>query len=408
MVPGGVRRSSPGQSRRMPAVFLATLIAVGACSPASPPPPSALTGIRAMLEQRASSLLRGDVAGYLQPLGPGARAVEEPIARGAISVALSDISFVFIPKPDVDTEAPVIRAVPIDLVFTYKALPPDNRFALTYLYDIERQGPSWVITRSQPDVGTLPIWATGPVQVGTSPHFLALSRPGLGNTGQALALAEQANSAIVPKLALETDPVHLLVLARDHRQLEEVAGRPEPTGVLALADFTSTGEGVGRQRQMIVDMTAVLGAEATRRVKLHESELTPGQVFQHELGHLALSRYFSTKIPGWVKEGAAMYLSGERRTLSWSEGAQARTFDALSFVELSKSQTLTGADGYAYANAAVLYLVQTFGPERFWGFYSDFARRDEDAIGLLTKDYGIDEPQLDNRTRAWIASPSAR
>jgi hypothetical protein len=344
------------------------------------------------------------VAGYLSPLGPAARAVEEPIARGAAAVPLTGINFSFVPGPDVDTEASVLQSVPVELHYSYKGLPEGNFFTIGFRYDIERQGRSWVVTRSQPDPQSLPIWATGPVQITSSQHFLTLFRPGLAHTSDASALAEQADAALAAQLPVVSDSIHLLLLARDHGQFEDFVGHSTPQGTVALTTFIYEGVTFPRARAMTVDMDALFGAGASGLVRLHQVEdVTPREVFQHELGHLALARYFSPLIPGWVNEGAAMYLSGERRTLAWRDGVAAHTFDALSFVDLSQSRTLDTADGYAYANAAVLYLVQTFGRDRFWRFFGDYGlTEDSAASGLLKRDYGFDAAELDTRTRAWI------
>lgn len=149
-----------------------------------------------------------------------------------------------------------------------------------------------------------------------------------------------------------------------------------------------------------------------------EAELVPAQVFQHELGHLALSRVTRESTPGWVSEGGAMLLSGERRLGSWEAGELEKIYEEVSFTELSADRNLDSAVTYAYANAAVSYLVETFGKKKFWDFYRDFKEyepsgasmeahpleelRSDATHRLLRRIYDMNEEQLDQKTREYI------
>ena len=360
---------------------------------------------RTMLRARASRLAAGDVDGYLQPLSASARAVEEPIARGAVAVPLAEFDLVLNPGPDVAATAEAFSGAPVDVVYRYKGLPDDNVFRFTITEDITLQDGTWRVTGSSvtPDQRTaLPIWATGAVQVATSAHFLALSRPSAGDTSATLTLAEQARTRLVAKLPLVIDEVHLLVLASDQTEFDQIAGTPRAPGILGYASFVFTG-GLPQGRHMVIDVGALFGSAS---VLEHQTELQPIQVFQHELGHLALMRYIAPNVPGWVNEGAAMYLSGERRTEEWRSGLRLGIFDRLSVAQLSTASTLD-VEAYPYANAAVLYLIATFGPEKFFEFYGSYKAQDTGGGSnptqtLMRRDFGIDESTLDIRTRAWI------
>lgn len=98
-----------------------------------------------------------------------------------------------------------------------------------------------------------------------------------------------------------------------------------------------------------------------------------------------------------------MYLSGERRTEEWTHGMSTGIFGRLSFVALSSLRSLDG-EAYPYANAAVLYLVETFGADRFFEFYRSYkGQGGADATrSLLLRIYGFDAAALDLRTRDWI------
>lgn len=373
-----------------------------------------VTQVRDMFRERAARLLAGDTEGFLRPTTDAARPLDTLIAGGAAAVGVSSLDFVFTPAGPV-LSATAFRAVPTDVLYRYEALPEDNVFRFVVEYDVERQGPSWTITGARP-ASSLPLWATGPVSVSRSDHFLALSRPGTGRIDDALALAEQARRELVPKLTLEPDSRHLLLLAKDQAALSEMAGENFPASVPAVAHYEATPFGVPRNRQMIVNLEFLFGTLDDAAAREHYEDLSPVDVFEHELAHLALTRYHSAAMPGWVVEGAAMFLAGERRLLSWREGLQDGAFEQMSFVELSGLEGLPSGTHYAYANAAVLHLVETFGAPRFWEFYGAFRTQGRvrsrravlPATALLQRIYGFDDAALDTRTRRYMAEAAGQ
>lgn len=405
-----------------------------------------------MLQQRARALAAGDVEGYLAPLTPDARAVEEPIARGAVSVPLAEVQLTM-DEGDIDRGGSEVNGARIDFVYRYEDLPEDNVFRFRLDSDMERRDGSWVVTKSaiRRRIGTrkipVPMWATGPVGVASSAHFLAQFRPELGSVDHILQLAEQARERLLPSLTLEPEPRHLIRLARDDADFEQLLDEgPEP-GVVAVAEYLFSrtyGHDVRPEnRQITVDVQAVErasgeklyhapahspgrdhdegGGRADRRGgggHRPEPEITAMQVFEHELAHIVLSRFTRASTTAWVVEGAAMHLAKERRAVSWRAGMQLGLFDRLSFVTLSEQENLRDAMEYAYANAATSYLLETFGPERFWAFYRDFKefRGGEDETHpleealadathrLLRRIYDLDEERLDDEARKYISN----
>ena len=449
--------SSPSRTR-LAGQLLVLVVLVSAClsdgEREARGPRSNLEEARDMLRERAARLAAGDAPGYVRSVAPKARPWEKRIAQGASAVPLADMTITFNPPPGVGADAPAFRELPVDFIYTYAGLPEENRFRFQLIYTIEERGRSWVVTRSRPaSRSELPTWATGRVEVARSAHFLALFRPGLQNVGKVLSLAESARRRIDPKLTLELDPTHLILLARDHAQYVDFGGRPL---ALAHANMLFDG-GLPRERQMVVNLAAVLGPrlllEHPEQARLRSGEdrgprggapegtapkpvpgpargarggplpprrepqekLFPLQVFQHELAHLALARYMSPNTPGWVNEGAAMYLSGERRMESWKRALALNRLDDLSLVDFSYFRI---CPSYGYCNAAVLYLVEIFGPKRFWDFFRahKYARpRVGSGSGiqrspteeLLRRVYGFGLAELDRRTRGWIRTKVA-
>lgn len=403
--------------------------------------------VEATLQQRARRLTAGDVEGYLAPLTPEARAAEEPIARGSTTVPLAEVNLIM-DEVDFNDARTAASGARVDFIFRYKDLPEDNLFRFRLTYDLELREGSWVVTRSQYRKADLPMWATGPVEVASSPHFLALHRPGVGRIDESLQLAEAARVDLLKNLTFEPEARHLLLLAKDQVEYTELVGE-EVAGSLALTSYTirATAGHPARaeNRQMAVNLQAVLTRQG-KKVDLGEGhaskfggameedhagrprpggdqkveELDPRQVFQHELGHLGLTGVTRKATTGWVIEGGAMLLSGERRMAAWRLGQAAGIWDQMSFAELSSQANLFTGFEYAYANAAVSYLVETFGVKTFWNFYRDFKEYDSSTASssgqvhpleeiradathrLLRRIYNLNESQLDQKTREYI------
>lgn len=452
---GGGRLTGP---RRTWLLLLALALTAGACAKTTGGPiadtaaPGARQAVDEMLRQRAKALTAGDVEGYLAPMSPEARAVEEPIANGSKAVPLADVSLLMDEADFNDASTAVTRAR-IDFIYRYKDLPPDNLFRFRLVYRMERQDGKWIVTESTHDErkSPLPVWATGPAAVASSPHFLAIHRPGTTRIDEALKLAEEARTKLLEGLTLKPDDRHVLLLAKDVAEYEAMAGA-EVGGSLAITSYifrSSAGSPTrAESRQMVVNLGAVLDDPNKKAdlgpahgsqfgtggsdgeddeddgpvipedlLKKLDAELVPAQVFQHELGHLALSRVTRESTAGWVAEGGAMLLADERRLGSWQLGQLAGIYDKISFTELSEDGNLSDGITYAYANAAVFYLVETFGEKTFWDFYRDFKEyeptgsreahpleelRADATHRLLRRIYDMDEEQLDAKTREYI------
>lgn len=413
--------------------------------------------VQEVLDARAEALADGDVAGYLEPLDQAAREIEEPIAAQAAELPLSEVRL-RLPDPTFDQrevdgeEVMVADNTKVDFVFRYEDMPDDNPFHFRLRSDFERHDGEWRVADSElvvPDPRTPvpmpPMWALGPVEVARSAHFLAFHRPGVDDPQRALGVAEEARSQLMPQLTLEAAPAHVLQLAQTTDEYERIINPAGPSRSVAMTSMYTRETGyaqsrIPQNRHMSVNLEAVFaerlppeavgggggaghggmgGGDASGDGEDHqyEPQTTPREVFQHELGHLALSRFTRTSTPVWVAEGGAMELAGEQRTQSWQHGLADGTFADMTFLELSRRDPTMGLDSmeYAYVNAAVSSLVDEFGPERFWEFYRDFKELETGSAGtpleqihadgtnrLLFRIYDIGEETLDERALEWM------
>lgn len=371
--------------------------------------------VRSLLRARATLLADGDVAGYLEAVGPEAEAHERMLAEGAAAVPLTYANVTFDPRGGGRTTETSFEDATVELVYRYEGLPKENVFRFALEYDLEKHGDRWVVTTSEvaESDARAPIWATGPVEHTRSEHFLALYRPGLPGAAEALEMAEQARRDLAERLSFfESDPVHLVVLAASEEEYAEIKGQPTDEGELAAAGFLFNSISRPEQRQMLVKAARLVRDDA---VVAEDGERVPGGVvFRHELAHLALTRYDGPYTPAWVNEGAAMYLAGERRLPTWRAGLEAGLFDGMSVGAMDRESGLADGVAYAYANAAVLVLVEEFGVERFLEYYVGFLplaptpEFDADPTGVtLAERYDMSVSELDRRTREYMAGAAA-
>lgn len=394
--------------------------------------------VQQMLTARADALASGDVDTYLEPLDPPAREVEQPIAEQAVDMPLADIRLLLGEATFLPGEAGTTRVndAKVDFAFDYEGVPEDNTFWFRLLYDLEGRDGAWRVTEVElviPDmdlpVPMPPMWALGPAEVARSEHFLALHRPDLDDPQRSLDLAEEARTQLLPQLTLTTAPTHVIQLAATSQQYQELLDPSVAARSVAVANYLFDGTAYApsrnpTNRHMTVNLEVVFGPARTGEdgEEGHghgfEPEVTPRQVFQHELAHLALSRFTRPSTPVWVVEGGAMQLAGEQRVRSWRAGLEAGVFEEMDFRRLARRDPGMGlrAIEYAYVNAAVSALVEAEGTETFWGFYQNFKDFHADMGGgtpleqvhgdgtrrLLRRIYDIDEDDLEERALEWI------
>ena len=419
---------------RLACIVVAVALLVTACATSVPPAPPRIANVREpiqqMLRERAMALREGNVEGYLQGLSPEARAFEAPIAERALTVPLEEIDLI-VGEAVISDDGTKFRDANVDFIYRYRGLPDDNIFRFRFIYDMEKLDDGWTVTNSRlgasdpeddgeedddemddEELPTAP-WVTGPVELAESEHFLAMMRPGLDRVDAALELAEGARERLVAKLTLEPDPRHLLLLAADGAQYVEMTGGDGNS--VALSSFLYRGTAAypprPENRLMAANLEQVFDGQVPVRHKTRP-EAFPVEVFEHELAHLALSRFDRFSTPGWVTEGGAMLLSGERRTEEWAV-LRAGALDAMTLGDMLDGSDI-GALEYGYANAAVLYLVETHGEETFFEFYRNFKEfdgqdefrlletRSAGAERLLRRYYRFGVEELDGFTRAYI------
>jgi hypothetical protein len=99
----------------------------------------------------------------------------------------------------------------------------------------------------------------------------------------------------------------------------------------------------------------------------------------HELTHAALAPVTSGRVPGWLSEGVAMYVSGDDRTSQAAQlagaGQELPTLRSLSEPDaIGRLRGDAQVAAYAYASAAAFAIAQRFGRDKLLALYDAFNR----------------------------------
>jgi hypothetical protein len=386
----------------------------------APPPDNTQTvaaQVQDYFDRRARQLAAHDSLAFLESVDPAAREAEVLLVRGFEMVPAESPTYE-IQAGSLSKTGPATYQVTTRLLYRYRDFPDNNPFSFPIIYSLTVD-PSLRILESQPDKP--PIWASGPVQTHSSPHFLFLSRPEPSGAQELIATAETAYDYLQGRLPAKQEERLLILLAANAAEFERFVGDMDSSSLGRAAQVKASvevepGEMRVTGRHMVVNLEQ-LGMDRNGP-----------ETLRHELAHLALAPSTRPTTPGWLAEGAAIYLAGSRPTQVWAAGLRNGSYDSLRLATLSQTNQLgahvasDSAAEYAYAGAAVWYLVETHGEQRFWDLYASFSdsspselyeafRQGEDGLAPLRRSlteqavqstYGSTLDDLDRATRDWM------
>ena len=204
---------------------------------------------------------------------------------------------------------------------------------------------------------------------------------------------------------------YLVVVARDARHARRLTSHIRGlSGLTALTDTQVTQAGPAQRVTGVASQRVVVVGPAFTALDAEQQR----QTVTHELTHAALATVTSGRVPAWLSEGMAMYVSGDRRT---GQGT------ALSGVPHLRSLSAPDAMGrlegdrqsaaYAVASAAAFLIADRYGRHRLVALYEAFDRDDlpgragNPALtdAALRKVLGTSLERLDRAARAALGSP---
>jgi hypothetical protein len=98
---------------------------------------------------------------------------------------------------------------------------------------------------------------------------------------------------------------------------------------------------------------------------------TQRQTVTHELTHAALAPVTSGRVPGWLAEGVAMYVAGDRRAIE-PGGPSLASLSAPDAI--ARRAGVSQGRAYALASAAAFHIGARYGSARLLALYEAFGR----------------------------------
>ncbi len=366
-------------------------------------PAGPATQLERLLNRRAAALEAGDARGYAATATGGQRARDLRAARNARALALRDVALV-LRSTEVHGRLARLR---VSSLYGLRGIA--GRFQATRRLTAVRTGGRWRV-RSQAGSRDRDPWELGRLARLRSRHFVVLAPVGIDVAGAGLLDDLEAGYKTIgeafsrPKLR----PRYLVVVAAAAREARELTQRISGVENLAAISDTEVREtgsarrvaSVASERLLVVwSAYGALDLEGRRRVTTHE------------LTHAALAPATSGRTPAWLLEGAALYVSGDRRV------DEARgLLNEISLAQLARPDAIARLGGgaqeaaYAYSSAAAFYIAERFGQAALLELYDAFNDADlKGAAGValtgkaVRRTLGVPLGRLERDLRAWIA-----
>jgi hypothetical protein len=345
--------------------------------------PSDAEQIQSLLKERARRIQNGDALALVET-STGPQAVRDKReANAARALKLEGVTL--------ESRAASIqgRYATAHVVTRYHFLGiDDSEFAVRSAMSFTKTPDGWRVKDDHPSQGVVAPWQLTNYIVRRSPHFVTLAPVGLKLDNFMKDL--EAGRAITKRGLPDTKvPERLLVLlARNTRDAKALARDAKSIGsiyAIAQASVQQTGPAqrvfrVSAQRMLVMWRWLRRSSQAERRMTI-----------AHEMTHAALVKQTSGRMPAWLVEGTAMYVSGDRRysqagaLLSGGvlrdSSQQTASKRVLSLTALGKPTSLDNLAttplgfAYSYASAAAYAIAQKHGRKGLLRLYKAFDKQ---------------------------------
>lgn len=342
--------------------------------------------LQQLLDRHAEALESYDLEAYLDTFAQPARRREQRFFENVRSLPLTAVRLKLLERPSADR-----RQVPVELRYALDGQPPDNPFihelVLTWK---RREGRLWLADLA--DGGDRPVpWRTADLVVHRSHHFLLATEKELQDELVDLAADAEGAYANLYRQGLPLASGYFVHLVADRQLFGRLAGRPTALGV-AIARHAVEGD------RVVVNSRAfyVNGSVFSRLRRGSAGADRRKTTVTHELVHLALADRTRIYTPIWLKEGAAVYFSGDltydRNRDLVRQGLADIDLERLTGAPVLGQHDLQGkrtADEYVYAGNLVAFLVEQEGRQAFLDFYASFAELSPVELATLALGDGV-------------------
>jgi len=402
--------------RRSAAALLAAAALVSGCSGAGTPtpapgtpaqgterpkPPGDQAQLQSLLDRRARALQHHHIARYAATATGAQRAVDRRAAANARDIPLRRVR---LSATRITVNG---RKAVLDVRSGYGIEGIGGSFEARRTLRAVKTKAGWRI-RSATSRRQLHPWEVARFASERSPHFTILAPVGTPGLADALEGGYTRMREVLAAGRLRKR--YLVVVAGDSAQARRMTA-----GIRGVATLAAISDTAVREHGPAEQVAQV----ASQRLLIVWPEFAPLdvagrlRVVSHELTHAALASETSGRTPSWLVEGAALYVSGDRRV---DEAARRVAEGAnLTLVGLSSPDAIArlGGEGqsaaYSYASAAAFYLVERYGRRRFFELYDAFNRESlrggagpELVDRAVRRTLGISLLRLERDLRRWV------
>jgi hypothetical protein len=324
-------------------------------TPAERPEPSPEEQVRMLLDDRAAALEDGDVRAYA---ATGTRR-DRADARRARPLRLREVTM-SADRVDVSGDRATVQ-----VSSTYAIAGVRGTFETERRLRARRTEDGWRVVAASGRRG-LPPWEVDDFREHRTEHFVVLAPPEIPVDELATALEDgyATMSDLLSRGRLRRR--YLVVVAAGAEQAraltEEIRG-VETLAALADASVVQTGNAARTDKVVSLRLVVVWGPFSTLDAEGRRRVVT------HELTHAALTGSTSGRMPAWLSEGVALYVSGDRRPAP--PGA-----DLAALSQPDAIARLSGeaqADAYNASSAAAFAIADRFGTDKLLDLYEAFS-----------------------------------
>lgn len=281
-------------------------------------------------------------------------------------------------------------SVRMEFRFRFRDQPDSDWFRLYGIARIKRKEDQWLMRGLTLDLA--PPWAQGYTAFGESRHFLIFYRPEGAQTEQAMAVLEQLEESWTTisssGLKLASRYAAFLCLApEDHKLL--TGDRTMNTALASVGGMAIDEQDVFHTYNTAIYVNPFLfaGSSARQRQQMMQTAL------DHELVHAALAPVTRAWMPGWLVEGIAVHLSGERRddprvlADAFANGLTLRSLTEAGALRDPNGDAMRVDQQYALSAAAAGVISRRWGVPKLLQLYQAYSLEYPDA---WRGPYGVD------------------
>ena len=327
-------------------------------TPAERPEPSQQEQVRTLLDDRAVALEDGDPRAYAATATGAQRRRDRADARRARRLRLRKVAM-SADRVDVSGDRATVQ-----VSATYAIAGVRGTFEIERRVRARRTAGGWRVIAAHGRRG-LPPWEVDDFRERRTEHFVVLAPPEVAVDELVVALEDGYATMRDLLTRGRLRRRYLVVVAAGPEQARALTTEIRGVETLAaLADATVVQDEPAARTEKVISLRLVvvwgpfssLDAEGRRRV------------VTHELTHAALTGLTSGRMPAWLSEGVALYVSGDRRPAP--PGA-----DLAALSEPGAIARLTGeaqATAYSASSAAAFAIADRFGTDKLLELYEAF------------------------------------